>query len=475
MVVNWIIFSLYIVVYVVTAFVIIMDKKEPVKTLAWLLLLFLLPIIGCILYFFFGQDTRRRKSTNKYRAIDLYKSVEKRFMEQDRHDYPVKYAELIRMFVNQNHAYPFTHNEIEIYESGRPFFDAFLSAIDSAESHIHLEFFIFLDDEIGNRVADHIIQKAQEGVEVRVLYDDVACWNVKNRFWERMREGGVDVRSFMPVRYPGLTSKINYRNHRKIAVIDGKVAFMGGMNIADRYIKGTKEQSWRDTNIKISGRSVYGLQKVFIGDWYFMDKTLLSGDKYYPKMEFADDSLADNLIQIASSSAASRWPDIEQGYVRIINNAKKYIYIETPYFIPTQPVLFALQTAALGGIDVRVMVPEKCDNFLVNNASRSFFPDILKAGAKVYLYDRKVFNHSKVLICDDELATVGSVNIDSRSFETSMEVQAFIYSEDIVSRFRDMFENDMKRCTQFDINKNQKRSIVIRFWESVVRMLSPLL
>lgn len=472
--VHWLILAVYFCLCAATMVAIVMDKKEPVKTMAWLLLLFFLPLVGCILYFFFGRNYRRQSPQRKIVGYNTSKSAEERYNSLGDVSVPTKYSELIKMFSVQNHAFPFPDNEVEIFTHGKDFFERLLHDINHAEHHIHLEFFIFEDDNIGSLIGEHLVRRAHDGVEVRVLYDDVGCWNVSNRFWERLREGGVDVHSFLPVRYPLFTSKINYRNHRKIIVIDGKIGYLGGMNVADRYVIGTRRQGFRDTQVRITGCSVYGIQKVFLSDWFAMDRTLLSGERYYPHTLIHTCS-SSALIQVVASSAASQWPDIEQGYVKVLQLAKRYVYIETPYFLPTEPVLFAIQTAALGGVDVRIMVPSRCDNMLVNWASHSFFPDILKAGAKVWLYEPQTFNHSKVLVSDDELATVGSVNIDSRSFETSMEVQAFIYDKDIAVRFRRMFEEDMRHCEQLNAQQAHNRNFFIRLWESVVRMLSPLL
>ncbi len=455
---------------------VIMDKKEPVKTMAWLLTLFFLPLLGCVLYFFFGRDYRRRRRQGKELGINVIRSAHERWCSQGDIYIPTKYKELITMFHTQSNAYAFAGNDVEIFTFGKDFFSHLINDIDTAKHHIHLEFFIFENDTIGSLIAEHLMRKAQQGVEVRLLYDDVGSWHVCNSFWERLRENGVEVHSFMPVKYPAFTSRINYRNHRKLVIIDGIVGYLGGMNVADRYIVGTGKQGFRDTQVRITGRSVYGIQQIFLTDWFAMDHTMLSGNKYYPRnLDFSSIVEQQSLMQVVSSSAGSSWPDIEQGYVKVLQLAKRYVYIESPYFLPTQPVLFAIQTAALGGIDVRIMVPASCDNILVSWASHSFLPDIIRAGAKVYLYEKNTFNHSKVLISDDEMATVGSVNIDSRSFETSMEVQAFIYDVNIAINFRKMFENDMCHCNLVDKSMLEHRNLLIRFWESIIRMLSPLL
>ncbi len=251
-------------------------------------------------------------------------------------------------------------------------------------------------------------------MEIRVIYDDVGCWKVKDAFFERMRDAGIDVHAFMPVRFPAFTSKVNYRNHRKLCVIDGKVGFIGGMNIAMRYVKGTGKQPWRDTHLRIEGGGVYAAaacvphRLVFRGPHADYQPRLLSSGEYSYQQQLSGPGSYEQ-------SSLAPWPDIMQGYVRILLQAQKYVYMETPYFLPTEPVLFAMRTAALAGVDIRLMIPRKADAKLVEWASRSYVMEAIEAGVKVYLY-MGGFNHSKLLVSDDNLCTVGSTNIDFRSF-----------------------------------------------------------
>ncbi|MDO5446542.1 MAG: cardiolipin synthase [Prevotellaceae bacterium] len=469
--VNWLVLLIYTLLFIGTAIAVLLDKKEPVKTLAWMLVLVFLPVAGIVLFFFFGQNTRRKRIIHHRALSQLTKRSIASFNEQKNLDLPIEHKGLIQLFINQNIALPFKDNVSEVFTNGKDMFDALLNDIHRAKHHIHLETYIFDDDSLGRRISDALIAKSREGVEVRILYDDVGCWRVPNAFFERMRMEGINARSFLPVRFPLFTSKINYRNHRKICVIDGQVGYIGGMNIADRYIDGDGTQPWRDTHLRITGKAVYGLQSTFLADWFFMDRTLITDRKYYPTAENAAET--DCFMQIVTSSSISKWCDIMQGYVRIIANAKKYVYLESPYFVPSQPVLFALQTAAMSGIDVRIILPEKSDNFFVGIASRSFFYEVMKAGVKIYLY-KKGFNHSKILICDDNLSSVGSTNIDVRSFENNMEVNAFIYDTEMAVRLRHVFEDDMDASELIDMQSIRK-SLPARIGESIVRMLSPLL
>lgn len=474
--IHWFILVIYAVVVVLTMITILMDNRQPAKTMAWILVLWFIPLLGIILYFFFGQNIRREHIVSRKSLDQLTKRSMFEFVEQRNLTLPDEHRKLIDLFTNQQMALPFKGNTVEIYKDGYEFFPALLAEIAKARHHIHIDVYIFCDDALGRLVSDALIAKAREGVEVRLIYDDVACWSVKNSFYERMREEGIEVHPFMPVKFPVFTSKANYRNHRKVIVIDGKVGFIGGMNIALRYVKGygkgKKHTAWRDTHMKIEGTAVYGLQRAFLIDWYFVDQTLITNRKYYPQ-NIAKDN--DCLMQIVSSNPTDSWPTIEQGYVNILLNAKKYVYIETPYFMPTEPVLFAMRTAALAGVDVRLMLPLKNDSQLVQWATTSYVMETVEAGVTVLFY-KAGFNHSKVIISDDSLVSCGSLNVDFRSFEHNFECCAFLYDQDMALRFKEVFAEDEKECVPIDQVKDlSHRSFLIRLWESLVRLLSPLM
>lgn len=474
--VHWFILAIYAVVVVGTMITILMDNRQPAKTMAWILVLWFIPLLGIILYFFFGQNIRREHIVSRKSLDQLTKRSMLEFVEQKNLTLPDDHRTLIDLFTNQQWALPFRGNAVEIYTSGYEFFPALLSAIAGARHHIHIDVFIFSDDPLGQLVSDALIAKAREGVEVRVIYDDVACWQVKNSFFERMREEGIEVHPFMPVKFPAFTSKANYRNHRKVIVVDGSVGFIGGMNIALRYVKGIgrgdNHQAWRDTHIRIEGTAVYALQRAFLVDWFFVDRTLITSRKYYP----ADISRHDEcLTQIVTSNPTDPWPAIEQGYVNVLMNAKEYVYMETPYFLPTEPILFAMRSAALAGVDVRLMIPMKGDSRIVQMATMSYVQEIVDAGVKVLLYEAG-FNHSKILVSDDNLSSCGSSNIDFRSFEHDFECNAFFYDAGMCARLRAVFEDDERGCVPLENYKNYAaRPFLRRLWESLVRLLSPLL
>ena len=322
---SWIIIAL-------TVIHVIMDNRQPAKTMAWALIILFVPVIGIIFYFFFGVNHRRERLVNQ-RSLDQWsKRSMLNFVEQQNLKVPETHKQMVDLFVNQSLSLPFKDNFVDIMTDGYAFFPELLKDIAQAKHHIHVDMYIFEDDALGYLVSDALIAKAREGVEVRVIYDDVGCWKVKHSFFERMRMAGIDVAPFLPVHFPVFTSKANYRNHRKIIVIDGLTGYIGGMNIALRYVKGTDRQPWRDTMVRLTGGVVYALQRSFLIDWYFVDRTLITNRSYYPPLltEKSNECLA----QIVTSDPLSPYPEIMQGMVRSILAARRYIYIETPYFLP---------------------------------------------------------------------------------------------------------------------------------------------
>lgn len=471
--IHWTIILLYIIVVAASVVAVLMDNRQPSKTVAWVLVLTFLPVAGIVLYFFFGQNTRRNRLISQRSVNQIAKRSMLEFVEQKDLHIPDSYRTLMQLFTNQNLSLPFKDNEVAIYTSGYDFFPALLAAIGAARHHIHLDTYIFEDDALGRLVADVLMDKAREGVEVRVIYDDVGCWQVSSRFFERMREAGVDVHAFMPVKFPAFTSKVNYRNHRKLCVIDGATAFIGGMNIARRYVSGRRGRPWRDTHLRLRGGAVYAVQRAFLEDWYFVDRTLITNRRYYPPVPWHISN--DCIAQVVTGSPVAQWPDMMQGYVRVLLEAQQYVYIATPYFLPTEPILFAMRTAALAGVDVRLMLPRHSDSRLLEWASISYVMETLEAGVKVLLYTAG-FNHSKLLVCDDSLCTCGSANVDFRSFENNFEANIFFYDRTMALRMKQVFLDDEAHCTTIDnVRELTHRPFRLRLWESVVRLISPLL
>ena len=469
-IVSVIFIVLYLILVIGLVIMLVLDNRNPVKTMAWMVVLLFLPVIGVILYFFFGRNTRKERLISQKSADMLTKKSLQGFISQSSFELPSEHYSLIQLFRTLNRALPFENNYNEVYTSGYSMVQSLIREISHAKHQIHLEFYIFEDDSLGRLVRDILIDKAQEGVEVRLLYDDVGCWHVPNRFFDQMRTAGIEVRGFLKVRFPLFTSRINYRNHRKIVIIDGKVGFIGGMNIAERYLKPGKYGIWRDTHLMIKGRAVYGLQSNFLIDWFFVTRSLITASKYYPSVDVCGEAL----IQTVTSEPVGEWKAIMQGLLLAISNAKRYFYVQTPYFLPTEPILAALQTAALSGVDVRLMIPEHADSMITHLGTLSYVDDMLSAGVKVYFY-QKGFLHSKLMVSDDSLSTVGSTNMDFRSFEHNFEINSFIYDTETALLMKEIFLQDQRDSVQISYKVWMRRSSKQRAKESIVRLLSPLL
>lgn len=460
----------YLAVILFTIVIVLLDNRNPVKTMAWVLVLVFLPVVGLAFYFFFGRNTRKERLISKKGFSRLSKRPMAEYQAQEALGDFTGRNQLIPFFHRVSNALPFEGNDVQVFTDGYSMYQELFRRIAKAKHHIHLEFYIFEDDAVGRLLRDLLIDKAREGVSVRLLYDDVGCWDVNPMFYDEMLCEGIEVRSFLKVRFPQFTSKVNYRNHRKLAIIDGKLGFIGGMNIALRYLKGVPWGVWRDTHICLKGKAVYGIQTAFLTDWFAVDRTLLTSAQYFPKM----DSVGTSVAQIVTSDPVGEWHDIMLGLVKAISCAQRYIYVETPYFLPTEQVMAAFQTAALSGVDVRLMIPKKADAFITHKGTMSYLDELMKSGVKVYFY-RAGFLHSKLWVADDEWASVGSTNLDFRSFEHNFEANAFFYDEKTVCAMKEIFLEDMKKCMTLSQKIWDKRSFKNKIVESVVRLLAPLL
>ena len=464
-------YVLMMVAAIVAIIHVLMDNRQPAKTMAWILVIGFVPVVGVVFYLFFGINHRKERIISQSQMDELTKRSMLSFVEQHDFHVPERHKPLVDLFVNQNFSLPFKDNQIDIMTDGYAFFPELLKDIAEATHHIHINMYIFENDAVGRLVADALMDKARQGIKVRLIYDDVGCWRVGNRFFEQMRESGIEVAPFLPVRFPSFTSKVNYRNHRKIIIIDGRVGYIGGMNVARRYVSA----KWRDTMLRLQGGVVYALQRAFLVDWYFVDHSLITDRVYYPPVDEALTIKPQSPIaQVVTSGPMARYPEIMQGFVRIILAARRYIYIETPYFLPNEPILFALKTAALAGVDVRVMCPLHSDASFTDWASRSYLREIYEAGARVYLYEPG-FLHSKLLISDDSLVSCGSTNVDFRSLENNFEANVFIYDEGTALRLKKVFLDDEQKSVSLrDLPQRMRAGFMTRLWESITRMLSPL-
>jgi cardiolipin synthase len=476
---NSIVQVLYVLTVAFTVFLAIQQKGDPLKTISWLLVILLLPVLGIILYFFFGKNYRKEKIFSRKGMADLEQlrvlnqSLTIGIPDQD-HFFSEKVKSkinIMRLLLNSSKSLLTEKNEVKILNNGRETFDSIIEAIEKARHHVHLEYYIIEDDHLGNLFRKLLIKKAGEGVKVRLIYDDVGCWGLPKHFIDSLTDAGVDVYAFLPVRFPSLTNKINYRNHRKIVIIDGEVGFVGGLNIANRYFKGSPELGiWRDTHLRLRGEAVHSLQLILLVDWYFVSDEVIRGEEYFPKVQVDEH----HLVQITASGPDSDWASIMQAYFAAISSAQSSIYISTPYFMPNESILTALKSASLSGLDVRIILPARSDSMIVYWGTRSYVSELLEAGVKIYFY-QKGFPHSKLLIVDSVLCSIGTANMDIRSFDQNFEVSALIYDEELTRELQRTYFSDLQFSDEISLEMWDKRSKLEQIKEAVARIFSPLL
>ncbi len=472
---TYVFWALYIYITVSVIAVILLENRNPAKSLVWVLALVFLPIVGVVLYAFVGQDFRRKKIISKksLHRFNANPTSETHCGETDKKtELSPTVMRTVNLLENNAEAAVYANNKIDVFTSGTAAFEAMFADIEAAREHIHVEFYIVENDEVGKRFRDLLAQKAREGVRVRFIYDYLGGFSLKKRFFKPLREAGVYFHAFLPaIPYIGL-SKVNYRNHRKLLVVDGRVGYTGGMNVADRYVKGNRLGLWRDTQVRFEGAAVHGLQNAFLVDWYFVDRKLITDAKYYPAPKMFNE--CQNLVQIVSSGPDTDFETIMQGIVSMITSAQRYIYIHTPYFLPTESILSALQIASLSGVDVRLLVPEKSDTHLAQMATKSYIRQMLDAGVRVFFY-QKTFLHSKAIVVDDVVSTVGTANMDFRSYEQNFELNAFVYDETTAKTLRQAFETDLQQSREITLDEWKQRKKKERLKDSFARLFSPIL
>ena len=464
---------IFLIIYSVTILgiilVVITDNRNPLKTLPWIIVLVLAPVVGLIFYFFFGQNLSKQRIISRRTRKRITMQLEEA-LDDGRPDIPDEPLPLARLLAATIHSVPLYGSRITPYTDGKSKMEALLAEIARAKHHIHIQYYILNDDETGRRLRDALIAKAREGVEVRILYDDVGSSGAKKSFFRSMRSEGIEVYAFLHVKFPLFTSKVNYRNHRKIAVIDGCVGFLGGMNIADRYVRGTRWGTWRDTHFRIEGSGAAGLQASFLSDWSATTKRHIAGPEYFP----AAKRYTDDILQIVAGGPFGKWRTLLQAESYAVANARRRVWIQTPYYLPSDVLNTALQTAALAGTDVRLMLPARSDSKLIDLASHSYLDDMMRAGVKILFYEPG-FLHSKLLIADDALTVIGSANMDFRSFEHNFEVNAFVCDEEFTARMAAIFDSDAAKCHAVTPGEWFRRPRRRRWAESFMRVFSPLM
>lgn len=478
--------NLYIIVMVLNIFlaltVIFLERRNISATWSWIMILFFIPIFGFILYLVLGQKLKKRKLhklLGEHRVIiqntlqnqkSQIRSGELRFADPETESF----REVIYMNLRTGYSLYTSNNEIEIFIDGNQKFDSLLDDIAAASHHIHLVYYIVRDDDLGRRLIHALTEKVKQGVQVRFLYDHIGSSRLTKRFFAEFSAAGGEAVAFFPSRIPYLNLKINYRNHRKLVIVDGKIGYIGGFNIGDEYLGLSKQFGpWRDTHLKIYGGAVLQMQAQFLMDWNVATHSALDlNEQYFPIEEVKQGTIGMQLV--ASGPDSEYQQQIKEAYIKLIYKAHHSICLQTPYFIPDESLMTALKVAANCGVEVRIMLPRKPDHFFVHWATLSYLGELLEAGVKCYLYDNG-FLHAKTLVVDGKVASVGTANLDIRSFKLNFEMNAFIYDTQTAKNLNRIFDQDLAYSEELTLEKYNKRPRSNRFKESISRLLSPIL
>lgn len=476
---------LYALVLGFTCLRIVFDTRSVSKTVAYLLFAIFVPFIGIIFYFSFGINYRKRKLYDKKLKVDdsFKKEVYSLLKTHNLNDEIKANADLhnssrlIKLLAHKklNRAFLQGNNQVQLLFNGENKFPKLINDLKNAKHHIHIEYYIFDNDEIGNLIKNILIQKAKEGVIIRFIYDDFGSKDIRRNIVKQLRAAGISAYPFNKVHLLFIANRINYRNHRKIIIIDGLLGYVGGINIADKYINAPeKKLYWRDTHLRVHGTAALALQQVFISDWNFAsgEELAVTDDDYFPIRE--NTNFGNAKLQIISSGPDSDLPNILYAILQCIHQAQSEILLTTPYYIPDDFLQESLVIAALSGIKVKLLVPEKGDSKLVNTVARSYYSELLEAGAEVYLY-HKGFVHAKTFVIDGEVASVGTANLDLRSFDLNFEVAAMIYDKDAAEVLKNAFYDDLQHASQLNYHQWVKRSVFARISEKVLKLVSPFM
>jgi cardiolipin synthase len=472
---------LYVLAVILTCIRVIWDTRSSTKTLGYLLLIIFLPLMGIIFYFTFGINYRKRKIYHIKTVLDESLKTELQeghlrlaeYLQKNQLEVLEQNRELATLMANKRtaNALVFPRNQVEILQNGEELFPRLLEELRQAKNHIHLEYYIYEDDVTGNTIKDILIQKAKEGVEVRFIYDDFGSRSLRSRIRGEMESAGIKVSPFNEIRLLALANKLNYRNHRKIVVIDGYTAFTGGINICDKYDNRINTSYWRDTHMMLKGPAAMALQQIFISDWNFCSgENLVITRQYFP-LEL---SSGEAHVQVISSGPDSDLPNIQFAVIQAINLAREEILLTTPYYIPDDTLQESLIIAALSGVKVYLLVPAEGDSKLVSIAAQSYYEELLDAGVKIYRYT-KGFVHAKTFVTDRQLASVGTANMDLRSFDLNFEVSTLLYDTSVAQKIADSFFEDLKEAEELNPRLWNSRPLYIRMAEQVIRLISPFM
>lgn len=478
--------NIYLTITILNIFlaiaIIFLERRNVSSTWAWMMVLFFIPVLGFVMYLVLGQKFKKRKlakllGINPSMINDLVVEQRRQLQSGDLEfagPEVDEYSDLISMNLTTGLSLFTTQNVVDIYTDGNEKFDALIADIKAAKHHIHLVYYIVRDDELGRRLMKALTAKAAEGVQIRFLYDHIGSSNLPRKFFKEFRAAGGKEEAFFPSRIPYINFKINFRNHRKLVVVDGQIGYIGGFNIGDEYLGLNKHfGKWRDTHLRIRGAAVLQMQAQFMIDWNIASSLKISfNETYFPRM-IQDDTNPIGM-QIVASGPDSEYQEIKNSYIKMIYAARKSVFLQTPYFVPDSSLLNALRTAALSGMDVRIMLPNKADHFFVYWATQSYLDELLSCGIKVYMYDAG-FLHAKTLVVDGKVASVGTANLDIRSFKLNFEMNAFIYNQEVATTLEEIFIEDIENSHLLTIDEYSKRSWFSRIKESISRLLSPIL
>lgn len=471
------IFAIVLIINVTCSFsIIFIERKEPSTTWAWLLVLLILPGIGFIFYLLFGQNFSRerlfkeKKKLDKEKRKEVLGQIEKEYKDLDENN---NFVDLIKMNYNNSGSKLMLNNEIDLYFDGKDKFKQLIYDLEHAEKYIHIQYYIIRKDKLGRKIISILEKKVKEGVQVRFLVDSMGGYTLTKRFLKNFINNGGKFEIFFPGILPHVNTRINYRNHRKIVIIDGKYGYTGGFNVGDEYISEDKKIGyWRDTHIRIQGEAVNPLNDRFLMDWcYASGEEIEHFSDFYLQEPY---TLGDKAIQIVTSGPDHNEEYIKNALFKLINNTKEKIYIETPYFVLDESMLESIKISAMSGVDVRIVIPKKPDHIFMKWIAYSYLEELLEAGVKVYAYN-KGFIHAKTMVSDGYVSTVGTANMDIRSFSLNFEVNAFIYNKEVADKLERQFMIDIEDSEQITFNTFKKRSRRERVMESIMRLFAPIL
>ncbi len=476
-------FIAIIVTSIIVSIFILLENRNPIRASALILLLFALPGIGLIVYFFLGRNYRRKKMFESKKDSDRYfihklkeqiRNSSEELIKKN-HDIFGNKSLLAKMLLNDNYFGLTDRNQLKLLINGEQKVPEIFNSLENAKDHIHIEYFIIENGVLFERLKSILIKKRNEGISVRIIYDDVGSRHLKNKSINELQKAGIEIFPFYKTYFPSMANRINYRNHRKIVVIDGKTGFTGGINLSDKYSNDLLDKNfyfWRDTQLKIEGPAVRYLQYIFLLDWQFSsEQTLLYNSRFFPKLE---NNGSNKLVQIISGGPDLLRETVMTAYFKAIVDAEKECFITMPYVIPNEGIITALKQAALSGVDVRLLVPKQSDSWLLNSASNTYYYELLASGVKIYRYS-KGFVHAKTMIVDHNLSIIGSANMDYRSFDYNFEVNAIIYDDAFNTLMKSQYYSDLENSEQITSDEWENRPLRIKLKESIVRLLSPVL